>query len=123
VHEFFDRPPNRVARDLVGKLLKVGRIQGTILAVLPQTAKDNERWLDSRPLFGPDAADAYVAPYRGHHMLFLRTGARSTCVRIDQISIRGHVFVNPSQVCSALGLGGERSGSVSFDGQLVRVRW
>jgi hypothetical protein len=123
VHQFFDDTPENVAERLRGARLRVGRIQATILDVLPQTEKDNDQWLDRRPLFRTGPIDAYVAPYRGHHMLFLRTGATNTCVRIDKISIRGEVASNPNQVCKALGIENERSGWVSYDGRVIQIRW
>ena len=123
MHQFFNGTPEDVAERLWGTRLRVGRIQATILGLLPQTEKDNDHWLDRRPLFGADPVDAYVAPYRGHCMLFLRTGATNTCVRIDGISVGGEVFSNPGQVCKALGIEEEKSGWVSYDGQVVQIRW
>ncbi len=121
MNSFFARSPRKVATELVGKDLQFGSKQGTILRVLPQSAADNANWIDRRPLFGPRPVDAYAAAYRGHCMLFLRTGANNTCVRIDSISLRGKVFSNPGQVCRALGIKGELTGKVSFNGRTVSI--
>src|SRR5262249_23944893 len=113
--------PEQVAEDLVGVDLQIGRTRGEIKRVHPQTAADNANWIERRPLFGTSPVDAYVAPYRGNHMLFLRTGKENTCVRIDQLEIDGVVYKNPGQVCKALGLNEEHTGTVTFDGKVVRV--
>lgn len=121
---FFADSPDRVAKHLVGKTLRVGRKLGTILKVTPQTQRDNSHWVDSRPLFGSEPVDAYVAAYRGALLLFLRTGKEDTCVRIDQIEKGGEKFSNPTQVCKALGITEEREGWVSYDQrQVVQIRW
>jgi hypothetical protein len=118
---FFERTPHKVAKDLVNKELKVGHNKGTIAAAKPQTAEDNASWVGKRPLFGENPVDVYVAPYRGNFMLFLRTGEKNTCVRIDQLELDGVVYKNPGQVCRALGLDEERTGRVAFDGKIVRI--
>lgn len=123
MNSLFDGPPAAVAERLVGKSLRVGRQQGIILKVLPQSQRDNAEWIDRRPLFGPDPVDAYVASYRSALMLFLRTDPANTCVRIDEVKTRDGVFSSPTQVCRALGITGEASGWVSFNGQTVQVRW
>ena len=121
---FFTGSPDRVAKRLIGKTLRVGRKLGTILEVTPQDQHDNANWIDSRPLFGSNPVDAYVAPYRGGLLLFLRTGEEDTCVRIDKISIRGETFSNPTQVCKAMGITEEQEGWVSYDGEkIVQIRW
>lgn len=117
---FFERSPKIVAKELVGKKLQIGRKKGEIVKALPQTKKDNARWLDSRPIFGEDHVDAYVASYRGNHMLFLRT-APNTCVRIDQIQYKDEIYENSNQVCRVFGIHEERTGSVTYDGQTVRI--
>ncbi len=117
---FFERSPEKVAEDLVGLPLEVGKAKGTIVKVLPQTEQDNANWIDRRPIFGTAPVDAYVAPFRGNHMLFLRT-APNTCVRIDRLEIDEQVLKNPGQVCKALGLNEELSGSVVFDGKVIKI--
>lgn len=123
MHRFFDRSPQKVAEELPGKILQVGKKQATILSAKAQTSKDNANWIDQRPLFGPHPVDAYVAPYRGSHLLFLRTGSVNTCVRIESISIGDRVFTTPGKTCRALGINTERSGKVAFNGRAVTLRW
>lgn len=123
MHRFFARSPQQVADALIGKVLEVGTVKATILDVRPQTPRENASWLDRRPLFGAKPVDAYVAPYRGSHLLFLRTGTRDTCVRIDGISVDGKVFRSPGKVCRALGIKSERSGRVRFNGSTVSISW
>jgi 3-methyladenine DNA glycosylase Mpg len=124
VHKFFRRSPWDVANGLAGKTLKVGDKEGTITRVKPQYPADNANWTD-RPLFGPHPVDAYVAPYRGAHLLFLRTGTpgTNTCVRIDGIEIGEQACSTPSQVCKALGIDSERTGKVSFSQNVVSLSW
>ena len=121
MHKFFNRAPATVARELVGKTLQVGEVEGTIMAVLPQTERDNANWIDRRPIFGSKPNDVYVAPYRGTHLLFLRTGAPNTCVRIDAVSVDGKLYSTPGKVCKALRIDSERTGKMSFNGRMVRV--
>lgn len=121
--EFFGRSPEEVAEDLIDKTLVVGNKQGAITKVLPQTQADNGNWLE-RPLFGAYPVDAYAAPYRGNHLLFLRTGLIDTCVRIDGISTPRKSYPRPGLASKALGITRERTGNVTFDGDsTVRIDW
>jgi hypothetical protein len=120
--EFFGRTPEEVAEDLIGKTLAVGSKQGTITEVLPQSQAENGNWLD-RPLFGTYPVDAYAAPYRGFHLLFLRTGQQDTCVRINGIETVRKSYKGPGVVSKALGINRERTGNVSIDGQTVTIDW
>lgn len=121
MQQLLDQPPHTVARQLVGKTLEINGRQATITKVKPQTATDNANWVDSRPLFGSKPVAAYVAPYRGNHMLFLRTGAKNTCVRIDAVETEDETYVNPGQVCQAFELSEEASGSVKLRGNTIVV--
>lgn len=124
MHKFFQRSPRQVAPDLVGKTLQVGNKKGIITKVLPQYADDNKNWTD-RPIFGPHPVDVYVAPYRGTHLLFLRTGTpgTNTCVRIDGLETRSTAARTAGQVCKALGITSERTGKLSLSGDLVSLSW
>lgn len=124
MHKFFNRGPFEVSTELVGKTLQVGDKQATITKVKPQYAKDNENWTD-RPLFGPRPADVYVAPFRGFHLLFLRTGTpgTNTCVRIDGVEIDGQVHSSPAKVCKALGIDSERIGKVHLAHNVISLSW
>ena len=124
MHKFFNRSPLEVANELKGKVLQVGDRQGTIIKVKPQWPADNANWTD-RPLFGPFPADAYVAPYRGKCLLFIRTGTPgvNTCVRIDGIEVESRVLSSPAQVCEALGIDSERSGRVSLNRDVISLSW
>lgn len=119
---FFDRSPIKVARDLVGKQIKVGRVVCTILEALPRTETDNARWLRSKPLFGDNLVDVYVSQYRSARLLFLRT-APDTCVRIDKVSVAGEVIDGPGRICAGLGIKQEKTGDLEFDGRTVTIRW
>jgi hypothetical protein len=121
--EFFGRSPEEVAEDLLDKTLVVGSKNGVITKVLPQTQADNGNWL-ARPLFGAYPVDAYAAPYRGNHLLFLRTGLTDTCVRIEGIATPRKSYPRPGLVSKALGITRERTGNVSFDGEeTVSIDW
>jgi hypothetical protein len=121
--EFFGRSPEEVAEDLIGKTLAVGTRQGIVTEVLPQSQAENGHWLD-RPLFGAYPVDAYAAPYRGIHLLFLRTGETDTCVRINGIETARKSYLRPGLVSKALGISRERTGNVSFDGEeTVSIDW
>ena len=121
--EFFGRSPEEIAEDLIDKTLVVGSKNGVITKVLPQTQADNGNWLD-RPLFGAYPVDAYAAPYRGNHLLFLRTGLTDTCVRIDGLATPRKSYPRPGLVSKALGIIRERTGNVSFDGEeKVSINW
>jgi hypothetical protein len=121
--EFFRRSPEEVAEDLIDKTIVVGSKKGNITKVLPQTQADNGNWLD-RPLFGAYPVDVYVAPYRGNHLLFLRTGLTDTCVRIDGLATPRKSYPRPGLVSKALGITKERTGNVSFDGdETVNINW
>lgn len=122
MHQLLKNAPKRVAQDLVGKTIQVGRKRGTITKVLPRTESDNANWLDTRPLFGSNPVNVYVAPYRGSHLLFLRTGARNTCVRIDGIMLADGTKCNgPGQVCKALNLSDEKAGNVEVDETILKL--
>ena len=115
---FFDRSLREVAADLVGKYLRISEVTCTILQVLSRTAKDNAQWLKSKPLFKgnrPDPVDVYVSSFRGHHLLFLRTGEADTCVRIESVHMNGRVVSGPGKVGSALGLSKEATGDAAYD--------
>ena len=121
--EFFGRSPEEVAEDLIDKTLVVGSKNGVITKVLPQSQAENGNWLD-RPLFGSYPVDAYAAPYRGFHLLFLRTGQRDTCVRINGIETARKSYTGPGVVSKALGITRERTGNVSFDGdETITIGW
>jgi hypothetical protein len=121
--EFFGRSPEEVAEDLLDKTLVIGSKNGVITKVIPQTQADNGNWLD-RPLFGAYPVDAYAAPYRGNHLLFLRTGIIDTCVRIDGIATPRKSYPRPGLVAKALGIARERTGNVSFDGdETISINW
>ena len=121
--QFFGRSPEEVADDLLDKTLSVGNRHGVITKVRPQTQADNGNWLD-RPLFGQFPVDAYAAPYRGHHLLFLRTGLTDTCVRIDGMDTSRMSYPRPGLVSKALGINRERTGNVYFDGnETVTIEW
>ena len=124
MHKFFTRSPLDVAIELKGKTLQVGDRKGIITKIKPQYPADNANWTD-RPLFGPRPADAYVAPYRGKCLLFLRTGMPgvNTCVRIDGIEMEEHAFSSPSQVCEALGIDSERTGKVHYARGVVTINF
>lgn len=124
MHKFFQRATMFVAIELQGMTLQVGDKKATITKVKPQYAKDNENWTD-RPLFGPHPVDAYVAPFRGFHLLFLRTGTpgTNTCVRIDGVEIDGQVHSSPAKVCKALGIDSERTGKVHLAHNVVSLSW
>lgn len=116
MHKLLKNAPQKVAEDLVGKTIRVGSKRGTITKCLARTESDNATWLVTRPLFGSNPVDVYVAPYRGSHLLFLRTGARNTCVRIDGILLSDGTKCNgPGQVCKAFKLNGEKTGNVEID--------
>lgn len=121
MHTFFNRPPGVVAKELVGKILQVGDVQATILSALPQTAQDNARWIGRRPIFGPEPVDVYVASYRGVRLMFLRTGAANSCVRIDAVSVDGVSYSSPSKVCKAFGIESEMTGKLAFNDRIARV--
>lgn len=119
--EFFNRSPEKVAQDLIGKTIKVGQEHGVILKATPQTRKDNQRWLNSKPLFGDNPVDFYVSKYRAALLPFLRT-APDTCVRIDSINIKGKVFEKPTHVCQALGIDAEATGDITFGGKTITIK-
>lgn len=123
MHKLLKGSPEQVEPRLVGLALQVGRKRGKILAVLPQTELDNANWVDKRPLFTSHPVDVYVAPYRGSYMLFLRTGAPNTCVRVDRMLIGDVVYDSPGRVCKALGIDAERCGEISIQDNLVKIRW
>ncbi len=121
--EFFGRTPEAVAEDLIGKQLFIGSKHAEITAVLPQTAKENSKWLD-KPLFGPYPVDVYVSPYRGSHLLFMRTGALNSCVRIDGVETSRNSYPRPGQVAKYFGANSERTGNVILVGDdSVVVDW
>ena len=124
MHKFFQRFPDEVATELIGKTLQVGNRKGVITKVKPQFPKDNENWGD-RPIFGPHPVDVYVAEYRGTRLLFLRTGTPGvdTCVLIDGLETRSKVCRTPGQVCEALGIKSERTGKLHFSGDVVSLSW
>ena len=119
MQKLLDRTPHQVAPDLIGKTIEVNGKQAVITKALPRTESDNAIWLKRRPLFATKPVDVYVAPYRGSFMLFLRTGKKNTCVRIDSVEMDGKKFVNPGQVCKALGLTEEDTGSVKLIGNTL----
>ena len=124
MHRFFRRQPFEVAFDLKGKTLQVGSRKGIITKVLPQNQEDNKNWTD-RPIFGPRPVDVYVAAYRGAHLLFIRTEmpGMNSCVRIDGLETRSKVCRSPGQVCKALGINSERTGKLSFTGEVISLSW
>ncbi len=91
------------------------------MQLLPRSREDNWQWLQSKPLFGPDRVDFYVSSFRGSRLAFLATSP-DTCCRIEEISLDGELIYGPGRVCKALGLSGEATGDVSFDGRRVMVR-
>jgi 3-methyladenine DNA glycosylase Mpg len=124
MHKFFARPPLDVAIDLQGKTLRVGNREGIITRVKPQYPADNKNWCD-RPLFGPHPVDVYAAPYRGTHLLFLRTGTpdTNTCVRIDGLETKSKAARTPGQVCKALGITSERTGKLHLSDDVISLIW
>lgn len=121
--QFFGRSPEEVAEDLIDMNLVIGAKHGVVTKVKPQTQADNGNWLD-KPLFGPYPVDAYASPYRGHHLLFLRTGLEDTCVRIDGLQTARKSYPRPALAAKALGINRERTGNVRFDGnETVTVEW
>jgi hypothetical protein len=123
MHGFFNRSPDDVAIDLRDKTLKVGDCEAAITKAKAQYPADNKNWGD-RPLFTSKSVGAYVAPYRGSYMLFLKTNGApgtNTCVRIDGIKIGEQLYSSPAQVCKALGINSERTGKVHFAKGVVSV--
>ncbi len=124
MHKFFTRSLLDVAIELKGKTLQVCDSKGVITKVKPQYPADNANWTD-RPLFGSRPAGAYVAPYRGKCLLFLRTGTPgiNTCVRIDGLEMGDQVLSTPSKVCEALGIDSERTGKVHYARGVVTLNF
>lgn len=122
MHPFFNRNPETVAEELLGKVLQVNRHIYLIDSVLPQRMEDNIRW-QKKPLFREhQPVDVYVSGYRGSLLLFFRT-QQGTCVRIDGVESGGKVITSPGQVCKLLGLQAEQTGDLEFDGTVVKIRW
>lgn len=123
MHSFFDRSPNEVAAEISGKVLRIGDKIAVIRKALPKTEQDNLPWLDSKPLFGEEPVDVYVSSHRGSFLLFLRTGERNTCVRIEEVALEGRVVSGPGRVGKALGLTVEMTGDLAFDGTVLTITW
>ncbi len=113
-----------VAAQLVGKHIQHGNSSVLVAATLPQTQDDNRRWLASRPLFGESPVNVFIANYRGNPMLFLRAEETDSCVRISSgiDPDSGEQFVNPKQVCDALGLEPDTVGDMSVRDNVVTVQ-
>jgi hypothetical protein len=102
--EFFKKSPNEVARTIAGKTLLFGDKTLTIGKAQGQDPAQNAAWL-KKPIFGDDPANAMVVKYRGHKMLFIRTGDTNSCVRIlSGLGQGGEKLLNTKQICEYLGL-------------------
>lgn len=117
-----DMPPVEAALALVGKTLQIGRQRVTITEALARGKRDNERWLDSKPLFGAKPVDVYVAPYRGSHLLFLRTRP-GTCVRIESAAVQNVQLMRPGQVTKHFNIRQERTGDLVINGDTLKINW
>lgn len=119
--KFFNRAPEKVAKDLIGKTLKIGKKEGRILKATPQAREYNQYWLASKPLFGDNPVDFYVPHYLAALIPFIRS-APDTCVRITSVSIEDKVFEKPTHVCRAFGIDQEATGDIVFNGQVITVK-
>lgn len=124
VDDFFNRSPKTVAKDLTGMELMANRKKVVITEVRPQDGKFNESFLASRPVFGPDRRDVYIANFRGMPMIFLRAGSAKkadSCVCIMGIEHRGQVFDKPTKAAKALKFEGEQVADLEFDGDVLKI--
>lgn len=113
----------QVADNLVGKRIHHGSLSVLVAGTQAQTKEDNKRWLASRPLFGDNPVDVFVAGYRGNPMLFLRAEETDSCVRVSSAidPVNGDKFLNPKQVCEALGLDKETVGHMTVRDNVVTL--
>lgn len=114
--------PDVVGNELRGKKLKIGNTVATITDCLPRNREDNIAWLETKPLFGEKPVDVYVSPYRGSHLLFIRTKP-DTCVRIEGIELKDEQIKGAGRVCKALKIIKERTGNAEYDGETLKIRW
>lgn len=123
--EFFKRPPEVVATQLIGKQLRVNNVVLTITDTLPQDAKYNEKWADD-PIFRKvDRADAMVGFSRGH-ILYLRAGDDKNplnCVRITAAMNRNgrSNYTKAREVTKALKLMRRQTATITYDGQTISL--
>lgn len=122
---FLSRPPEVVAEELEGMKLIVGRRKATITNVRPQSRKDtNPRYIKSKPIFGKDRVDAYVANFRGIQMLFFRAGDNKhndCCVAIQGIEHNGEILNKPSYVTQEFELAGEQIADLELMGDSIKI--
>jgi len=120
---FFNRSPGVVSRELLGMTIDVNGQEAVIEQASPKSPKQNEHWTD-RPLFD-SGVEAYVAPYRGTFLTFLRTGpeGRHSCVRLDIVETEKERVVGPGHVSRLLGLEAEQVGRVSLQNDIVVVNF
>lgn len=132
---FFDRAPNLVANDLIGKRIQIGELSIIIDNVIPKESQANKRWR-SAPLFCDNPVDAYATRYRGVALLlFLRTERGpdevGTCVRIEAgHTDSGRNLTTPTAVSTALGIGeriptniGSVIGDVTYKEGVISIIW
>lgn len=123
--EFFKRPPEVVAEELIGKQLSVNNVVLTITDAMPQDAKYNEKWADD-PIFKKvDRADAMVGFSRGY-ILYLRAGDDKNtlnCVRITAANNQNgrSKYKKASEVTKALKLMRRQTAAITYDGQTISL--
>src|SRR5579871_3339296 len=104
---FLTRDAKKVAAELIGMQLAIGEAVATITDTRAQDREQNERYLASRPLFGANRSDAYLAAVRQGFMLFVKAGSSKkadSCVAIMGIELAdGSTFDKPLAAAKALG--------------------
>lgn len=121
--EFFKRPPEVVANELVGKALVVKGKTCVIEKTMAQDENYNAKWAKD-PIFGKDRVDVMVSPTQGNYLMYLRAGDDEhtlACVRIVGVTLDGELYSKPSRVCAALGLDEKLVGSIEMDGNIIKI--
>lgn len=120
--EFFERSPNVVASSLIGKGLRRGDLQATILG-----AEGYARSQNSKPAYRRvlelSAGHVVCGTAQGHVLLLLVTKGGG-CVLIRSIQIGDEVHEGPGNVSRALGLENKLEGAVGWTdrGNTLNIR-
>ncbi len=122
---FLGQDVETVADQLIGRSLRIGAVEGTVIETRPQDATFNERYLKTRPIFGENRSDIYAGNVRGKFMLFLAAGDETiadSCVTIMAMDFGNDILADkPTRVADALKITQEQIGTAHMaeNGSLV----
>ena len=103
---FWQKEPNEVAKQLVGKTIIVGTVSATVLVAEGYTRKQNESGL-YKPILDMPPGQLYCPQHRNAILVLISTryrGKPGGCVLLRAVEVNGSICEGPGRVAECLGI-------------------